>query len=103
MMFRRDPVAIVFGKDVAHLIHRIIHRNLLNELNAEYHRRVADEYPRSDRDCITFDEIVYNWRSLHDKQFPLLIYNHTEVKQTTNNGLATREFCMKCAKLPKHY
>ena len=95
-MFQRDPIEIALGKDVACLIHRINHRKFLNELNAEYHRRVTDEY----RDSIAFDGIAYNWRSLHvDKQFLCFIYNHTK----TPGEMTKRKFCVKFAKLPKHY
>ena len=43
LMFRSDPIAIVLGRDVAQLIHRIIHRKVLNELNAEYHRTWSEK------------------------------------------------------------
>ena len=55
-MFRRDPIAIVFGRDIAHLINRIIHQEALKEVNAEYYSRW--EYSIGH---------LANWRNLHNK------------------------------------
>ena len=49
-MFQRDPVAIVLGQDVAELIYRIIHREALKEVNAEYH--------------MLEKLVLFNWRNL---------------------------------------
>ena len=58
-MFQRDPVAIVLGRDVAQLIHRIIHREALKEVNAEYHRRIIDD------GAVRLDNFPFNWRQLY--------------------------------------
>ena len=84
-MFRRDPIDIALGKDVARLIHRIIHRNLLNELNAEYHRRVK----HNREGTIQFDNLAYNWRTLHSKPLCVFFQIHN-LKKTV-------------ARLPKNY
>ena len=78
-MFRRDPVAIVLGKDVAQLIHRIIHREEQKEVNAEYHRRATND----DR-VLRFDNFTFNWRFRRGEN----IYNLR---------------CHIVAKLPKNY
>ena len=99
-MFRRDPVAIVLGKDIAQVVHQMIHRQALNELVAEYHKRVACHGLL--KVLITFDGIVYNFRHLESGQLLCRgILNHTKVK----NALKIRAspYSVQSAFLPKNY
>ena len=92
-MFRRDPVAIVLGKDIAQAIHKMIHKQALNELNAEYHRRV-----NADDANVLFGEFAFNWRLLD-----IASYSRVYSLRTGGARIVGRTAPRHVAILPQHY
>ena len=92
-MFRRDPVAIVLGRDVAQLVHRINHREALKEVIAEYHRRVT----LSDNGMIALDDCTFNWRR------HLKAYYSTCVRGVWSSSGIYNQRGLVVGTLPKNY